>query len=140
MPESNYEDDRRGNPAWKPGVSGNPAGRPKKEQTLTDLLTKYGEKVHKKTQKQYRALLIERMWYFAIKGDMAIAKYIVDRIDGKMREYIDHSGSMNTNISQDIHFEDMPKNLQREYLEERLKVLDAERKGSHANKQRLDKK
>ena len=64
---------------WKPGQSGNPNGRPKKENCLTDILR---EKVSAEE-------LAERLIAKANEGDMVAMKYIYDRIDGKPKESVD---------------------------------------------------
>jgi hypothetical protein len=67
---------------WKPGQSGNPAGRPPKGEALTDILK---EKVDKHA-------IAEKLIEVAMdKGDLAALKYIYDRIDGRPKETIDAS-------------------------------------------------
>lgn len=72
-------------------------GRPKKGQTMTDILSELGdiqdielldEKITKK-----KALAL-KIWQLALKGDLAAIKYIYNRIDGMPR------------ISQDITVND----------------------------------
>lgn len=63
---------------WKPGESGNPAGRPKKGEALTDKLR---EKVNADE-------LTEWLLKEAKTGDIAAIKYVFDRIEGKPRETI----------------------------------------------------
>ena len=68
------------------GQSGNPKGRAKKGQCLTDILEKFGNK--KDVQKgdvsiTRREALAEKVWELAIKGDFPAIKYIYDRIDGQ---------------------------------------------------------
>jgi len=74
-----------GNPNWKKGVSGNPNGRPKKGETLTEILrdqaelvdvTRGDEKISRKEA------LARRLWSMAMDGDIHAIKYIYDRIDG----------------------------------------------------------
>lgn len=67
-----------GNPNWKKGVSGNPNGRPPKDQALTDILK---SKVDKD---EMARLLLES----ARGGDLAAIKYVYDRIDGRPKETI----------------------------------------------------
>ncbi len=57
---------------WKPGQSGNPGGRPKKDRELTAALE---ATVSKK-------ILAKTLWDLAKAGDMAAIKYIYDRIEG----------------------------------------------------------
>jgi hypothetical protein len=71
------------------GQTNNPNGRPRKNRTLTELLAKFANtKVTKKgyefDQMKARDALVKMMWQKAIfEKDMAAAKYIFDRIDGK---------------------------------------------------------
>jgi len=74
-----------GNPKWKAGVSGNPAGRPKKGNSLTDILESLGKKKENYYGRdlERRQALAEMLWSKAIDDkDIMAAKYIFDRIDG----------------------------------------------------------
>lgn len=72
---------------WKPGQSGNPNGRPPKEQSLTDILR----------SKVDAEEMAELMIGLAREGDLAAIKAVYDRVDGKPRESVDmnHSGDVN---------------------------------------------
>ena len=63
---------------WKPGESGNPNGRPKKGEALTDKLR---EKVDATELSEW---LIKE----AKSGDIQAIKYVFDRIEGKPRETV----------------------------------------------------
>jgi hypothetical protein len=69
------------------GQSGNPRGRPRKNRTLTDILSKYRN--HKVENGEFTGLkaqdaLVKMIWQHAIYDkDMIAAKYIFDRLDGK---------------------------------------------------------
>jgi hypothetical protein len=69
------------NPNWKPGVSGNPNGRPPKGQALTDVLR----------EKADAQEIADQLLAMARDGDLGALKYIYDRIDGKPRESVDMS-------------------------------------------------
>jgi len=82
---------------WKPGQSGNPAGRPKKEKALTELLRKEGSKrdqtyIDPKTGEEKvisrKRKLAQKIWELALSGDLAAIKYIFDRIDGSPRQSV----------------------------------------------------
>ena len=64
---------------WKKGQSGNPKGRPKKGETLTDLLR---EKLSKEE-------FIEKEIDLAMQGDPAARKQIWERLDGKVKEQLE---------------------------------------------------
>ena len=76
---------------WKPGQSGNPAGRPKKEGCVKELLEMEGKK--NVTTKDGRTLtkfqaLIERVWIQAINGDASARDFILNRTEGKVPDNI----------------------------------------------------
>ena len=78
---------------FQPGVSGNPAGRPKKEYCLTDILkeqgniedvtTELGEIINRKQA------VARKLWALAMGGDVIALKYLYDRIDGKPLQTIE---------------------------------------------------
>ena len=79
---------------WQRGESGNPGGRPKKVYSLTAMLRDAGERVVDPDTGWTRAqALAETMWAQAEGGDRQMAQYIVDRMDGKPKERVEHSES-----------------------------------------------
>ena len=64
---------------WTPGQSGNPNGRPKKGETLTDILKARLPKEE----------FIEREIALAMEGDPAARKQIWERLDGKVKEQVE---------------------------------------------------
>lgn len=71
---------KKGNPGFKPGVSGNPAGKPKGTK---NKLTIYREKVLMKQEKKLLDELPEILDVVidrAKKGDMTATKMILDRV------------------------------------------------------------
>ena len=83
--------------AFVKGQSGNPGGRPKKGETLTDILRGYLNEPDPDappyTRKQ---MLAQALYSRAIDGDVMAIKYTYDRIDGKPVETVDntHDGMM----------------------------------------------
>lgn len=70
-------------PPWKPGQSGNPAGRPKRK-TFTELAHAYlSARVNPKDRSSPTRLelLCETVYDLAIQGDACAIKLIFDRID-----------------------------------------------------------
>ena len=64
------------------GQSGNPNGRPKKNQTLADILEKIGAAtVEGDISRKERLMTI--VYQMAESGDLAAIKFIADRTDGK---------------------------------------------------------
>jgi len=90
--------------AYKPGECGNPKGRPKKADAMTDILKgelgtlslvdDEGKAVPAKQA------IARKLIDLAMNGDTPALKYIYDRIDGKPRESIDldHSGELKYSI------------------------------------------
>lgn len=66
---------------WEPGESGNPQGRPKKGEALTDVLR---SKVDKET-------IAEKLIELAMSGDVQALKYVYDRVDGKPVETVNQT-------------------------------------------------
>lgn len=67
---------------FPPGQSGNPNGRPKKGQTMTEILsqTLEAQEHEGKTGKEALAL---KLYALALEGDVGALKYIFERLDGK---------------------------------------------------------
>ena len=74
---------------WKPGQSGNPKGRPKKEMSITDALRRIGEEVNPQTKQTKIQILAEMIWETALKGDKIMAQMIIERLEGKPRQPIE---------------------------------------------------
>src|SRR5437660_7402333 len=71
---------------WKKGTSGNPRGRPKKQDCLTQLLRDEIKKIcpadrEKRTWKQ---LIVFATLQLAMKGNAAALKEVWERLDGKV--------------------------------------------------------
>jgi hypothetical protein len=82
----------KGNPhAFKPGQSGNPAGRPK-SRTLSEAyrawLSQPSEKDPARTNADALAEVVGRA---ALKGDLFAVREITDRVEGRPRQAIDLS-------------------------------------------------
>jgi len=72
------------NPAtqFKKGESGNPDGRPKKEESLTDLMREFLRKIPEGEKKTYKELFIRKCFSIAMKGDIAAMKMIWNYLEG----------------------------------------------------------
>ena len=82
---------------WKPGESGNPNGRPKTGQALTDLLREAGEITDAKWNGQTMArkkALANQMWMQALRGSEPTQRYIYDRLDGKPTQEVKVGGNV----------------------------------------------
>ena len=84
---------------WQPGESGNPNGRPKKEQSLTEALEKRVDK---------DALAEKIIWLAMEKNDIRAITYIYDRIDGKPAAFMEVETSESDSwlaLAKEIHEE-----------------------------------
>ena len=70
---------------WKKGVSGNPRRRPKKRETLTDLVRQILRKVRRtdRERRTWGELFVQGLLQSALKGNATASKLIWDRHDGK---------------------------------------------------------
>lgn len=79
----------KGNP-WKPGKSGNPKGRPKKDVSLTTLLKKHLSEVpnvlvdKQQNTKTWRELLVQAWLVGAYKGNATLFVQLLERLEGKV--------------------------------------------------------
>lgn len=75
--------------AFVKGQSGNPGGRPKKGETLTDILRGYLNEPDPNSPPYTRKqMLAQALYSRAIEGDVMAIKYTYDRIDGKPVETV----------------------------------------------------
>lgn len=87
---------KRGNPNWGDGKSGNPNGRPKKENCLTDILKATTDKMVTNVNGEKVAVkqaIADKLIQLALDGDTVALKYLYDRVDGRSRETIDINDS-----------------------------------------------
>lgn len=87
MLKSSKESPKRKPPGrpWKPGESGNPAGRPPNADSITTLMRKYGDEIGP-DGRQRKQRLVEVLWAKAEKGDCRVAEYVIDRLEGRPKE------------------------------------------------------
>ena len=71
---------------WKKGESGNPLGRPKKQENLTLLLQKEVQKIcpADRAKRTYGALVVQATLRLAMKGNAAALNEVWNRLDGKV--------------------------------------------------------
>ncbi len=74
---------------WKPGQSGNPNGRPKKNYTIPDLLTKIGEEDGTLDGKSKLEVIMYKVFQYALEGKQWAVQFIADRTEGKPKEHIE---------------------------------------------------
>jgi hypothetical protein len=91
MTELEVKKKPRGKPFAK-GVSGNPNGRPKKENCLTSIIKEVGDELvevdvcGEKVKMTYGRALVLSLYNKALSGDVPAAKEILDRTDGKVTQ------------------------------------------------------
>jgi Family of unknown function (DUF5681) len=75
---------------FQPGQSGNPAGRPRGIRYLSEAYRAWLSQPSEKDQERTNAdVVAEAVGKQAIAGDIAAAKEIADRVEGKSRQAID---------------------------------------------------
>ena len=67
---------------FMPGVSGNPKGRPKKANCVSDLLRNKGDEIQEDGRTKLQAV-IETLYEKAKDGDLKAIDMIFDRVEGK---------------------------------------------------------
>lgn len=95
---------------FQKGQSGNPNGRPKKDQALSDLLRKkLTDKVivtrsGKKEKVDVKEAIVLRVIDCAVRGEKWAIIEIWDRIEGKAKQFVDSQleGDLNVNADQGI--------------------------------------
>lgn len=70
---------------WKKGVSGNPRGRPKKQDSLTTLLQEEIAKIcpADREKRTWKELIVRATLQLAMKGNPTALKEVWERLDGK---------------------------------------------------------
>ena len=71
---------------WKKGVSGNPRGRPKKQDSLTSLLREEIKKIcpADRQGRTWEELMVMATLQLAMKGNAVALKEVWERLDGKV--------------------------------------------------------
>ena len=76
---------------WKPGQSGNPSGRPKSKPITDALLAAVDPKA-----------FAEKLVSLAMRGDIRAISEVLDRIEGKAQQSIEHSGDVASALVESI--------------------------------------
>src|SRR5262249_23315028 len=71
---------------WKKGVSGNPRGRPRKQDSLSKLLREEIEKMcpADREKRTWKELIVLATLQLAMKGNHTALKEVWERLDGKV--------------------------------------------------------
>ena len=74
---------------FKKGQSGNPNGRPKKINTIPDILRKIGDEEGTADGKSKLDVIMNKVFQFALEGKPWAVQFIADRTEGKPKEFIE---------------------------------------------------
>jgi hypothetical protein len=74
---------------FKKGQSGNPNGRPKKINTIPDILRKIGDEEGTADGKSKLDVIMNKVFQFALEGKPWAVQFIADRTEGKAKEFIE---------------------------------------------------
>ena len=107
--------------SWKKGQSGNPAGRPKKEDCLTSLMREELEKVDPKDaeKRTHKELIVVATIRLAKEGNSTALKEVWERMDGKVKDKLELETKDSTNARL------LAETLSRKELEELNERLEA---------------
>ena len=86
----------------KPGEVRNPKGRPKKGDSLIEILRSKLDENIPKSKSAYKDMVVMRLIQLANNGDLGALKYIFDRIEGSPRQQLEHTGADGGPIDQSI--------------------------------------
>lgn len=99
MADTEKQNRYRGLKPFKPGQSGNPKGRPKKDVSMTSLLKKYLDEIpavkignNINTTKTWRELIVEAWLVGSYKGNATLFKELLERTDGKVAQPLTGAG------------------------------------------------
>jgi hypothetical protein len=72
---------------WKPGQSGNPKGRPKKLSLIKEWMEEPSFSDANKTKLR---VLFDKMYMGAIKGNVTLQIWLMEKVDGKPKQLVEH--------------------------------------------------
>lgn len=73
---------------WKPGISGNPKGRPKRDKFLTQHLVAELNELQPGTKVAKARGLVRALIDRALGGDVPAIREVIDRVEGKAPQVI----------------------------------------------------
>jgi len=74
---------------FKPGVSGNPNGRPKGKRSIPDILRKIGDEEGTADGKSKLDVIMNKVFQYALEGKPWAVQFIADRTEGKALDRIE---------------------------------------------------
>jgi len=107
VPESNNSKKAATPASWKPGQSGNPAGRPKKDWTWKELLEEAAEEIIEikgkdgaiSARKELKKLVARKLLTLAAGGNVQAARELMNRMDGMPQQKVDVEASGDWNVT-----------------------------------------
>lgn len=109
----NTESKQRPDHLWKPGQSGNPAGKPKGARHFSTLIKEAITKVAEDTGTSDDKEIVKALVMKAKQGDLKAVDMVLDRVDGKAEQTI--------NLDADVTMNDGLTDEQKEALLNLLK-------------------
>jgi hypothetical protein len=98
---------------WKKGTSGNPRGRPKKQDCLTQLLREEIQKIcpADREKRKWKELIVRATLQLAMKGNATALKEVWERLDGKVlqTEKLQLGGTDGKQVTIEVVYKDQPK-------------------------------
>ena len=87
---------------WKPGQSGNPKGRPKKEESIADLLKELVNALcpTDPERRSYAELIARSLVHQGLKGNLGAIKEIFNRLVGRVPFLIERVGVVSNESNQ----------------------------------------
>lgn len=82
---------------WKPGQSGNPKGRPRKEESIADMLKEllYAVCPTDPERRRYAELIVRALVHQGAKGNLGAIKEVFNRLVGRVPFLIERIGGSN---------------------------------------------
>lgn len=74
---------------FKKGETGNPNGRPKKEDSLTEVMRTYLQEIPEGQTRTRKELFVDKSFQKASEGDPTFAKLVWNYIDGMPKQAVD---------------------------------------------------
>ena len=97
---------------WKKGTSGNPRGRPKKQDCLTQLLREEIQKIcpADREKRKWKELIVRATLQLAMKGNATALKEVWERLDGKVlqTEKLQLGGTDGKQVTIEVVYGDQP--------------------------------
>ena len=97
---------------WKKGTSGNPRGRPKKQDCLTQLLREEIQRIcpADRERRTWKELIIRATLQLAMKGNATALKEVWERLDGKVlqTEKLQLGGVDGKQVTLEVVYSDRP--------------------------------